>query len=70
MGKEVQFSAQPPDFKTPRDQIVKTVIGRSVDLDCNVSAAPLPDVLWLRKTGEMERKVVFDGRKFEVKPIF
>uniref|UniRef100_A0A915JNR3 Ig-like domain-containing protein n=1 Tax=Romanomermis culicivorax TaxID=13658 RepID=A0A915JNR3_ROMCU len=59
----LNVKAHAPEFTTPVDQTIKVVIGSTVDLDCNVTAAPVPKIKW---TNDRGRRVKEIPRKFQL----
>ncbi|KFD63270.1 hypothetical protein M514_10852, partial [Trichuris suis] len=59
----INVFAHAPRFLTDESQTIATVVGRDVDLDCNVEAAPKPVVNW---TDDKERQITADRERFQI----
>ncbi|VDP49784.1 unnamed protein product [Soboliphyme baturini] len=59
----INVFAHEPRFTSPVDQIIKTTIGSSVYLDCDVEAAPLAKIKWM---DSKDREIGFMDSKFEL----
>ncbi|KRX49813.1 Neuroglian, partial [Trichinella murrelli] len=59
----INVYAHAPRFTTEEDEIVPTILGQDVDLDCSVEAAPKPEVKWM---DNKEREIKDSRPRFHI----